>query len=90
MLTEPHGSALQQADLPRGYSRADLPCGNAFSQLQGDPKKKMEVNEGRIEYLTPLNASEGNVFMKIEDKKMLPRPPRQKTNQTKRDMSKYC
>ncbi|GAA0166972.1 hypothetical protein LIER_40286 [Lithospermum erythrorhizon] len=34
---------------------------------------------GKIEYLTPLNASARNVFMEIEDKRMLPRPPRQKT-----------
>ncbi|GAA0146535.1 hypothetical protein LIER_06464 [Lithospermum erythrorhizon] len=49
-----------------------------------------EVKEGKIEYLTPLNASAGNVFMEIEDKRMLPRPPSQKSPQNKRDMIKYC
>ncbi|GAA0141488.1 hypothetical protein LIER_35402 [Lithospermum erythrorhizon] len=73
-----------------GYSRADLPRGTAFSRLQGGPRKKKEVKEAKIEYLTPLDASAGNVFMAIEDKRMLPRPPKQKTLQIKRDMTKYC
>ncbi|GAA0150356.1 hypothetical protein LIER_37104 [Lithospermum erythrorhizon] len=71
-----------------GYSRADLPRGSAFSHLKGDPKKK-EVKGEKIGYLTPLNASVGNVFLEIDDKRTLRRPPRQKTPQGKRDMSKY-
>ncbi|GAA0170325.1 hypothetical protein LIER_40930 [Lithospermum erythrorhizon] len=73
-----------------GYFRADQPRGSAFSRLQRDPKKKKGVKEEKNDYLTPLNASTGNVFLKIEDKRMLPRPPRKKTPLNKWDVSKYC
>ncbi|GAA0165988.1 hypothetical protein LIER_21252 [Lithospermum erythrorhizon] len=67
------------------YSRADLPRGSAILLLQGDPRKRREVKEGKIEYLTPLKTSTGNVFLKIKDKRLLPRTP-----QNKRDMRKFC
>ncbi|GAA0158424.1 hypothetical protein LIER_15455 [Lithospermum erythrorhizon] len=73
------------------YTSGDVPRRSAFSRTQGDPRKKKEVKEGKIEYLTPLNASAGNVFMEIEDKRILSQPPRQKTPppQNKRDISKF-
>ncbi|GAA0156084.1 hypothetical protein LIER_13658 [Lithospermum erythrorhizon] len=55
-----------------GYSRVDLPWGSDFSRLQADPKNKKKVNERKIEYLTPLNTSTWNMFMQIEDKRILP------------------
>ncbi|GAA0155105.1 hypothetical protein LIER_38019 [Lithospermum erythrorhizon] len=56
-----------------GYSRADLPRSNTFSRLQDEQKKK-EAKGGKIEYLTPVRASVENIFLEIEDKRMLPRP----------------
>ncbi|GAA0156796.1 hypothetical protein LIER_14201 [Lithospermum erythrorhizon] len=73
----------------RAYSRIDLPRGSTFSCLQVDPRKRKDIKEGKIEYLTPLKTSAGNVFLKIEDRQLLPRPPRQKTSHIKRDMSKF-
>ncbi|GAA0170368.1 hypothetical protein LIER_40943 [Lithospermum erythrorhizon] len=47
-------SALDWIRAPdSAYSRADLPRRNAFSLLQGHPRKQREVKEGKIEYLTP-------------------------------------
>ncbi|GAA0173076.1 hypothetical protein LIER_26769 [Lithospermum erythrorhizon] len=69
-------SALDRIRRPdRGYSRADLPLSSAFSHLQDEQKKKV-AKEGEIEYLTPLSASIGNIFMDVEDKRILPRPPK--------------
>ncbi|GAA0168947.1 hypothetical protein LIER_23532 [Lithospermum erythrorhizon] len=46
-------SALDRIRVPdRGYSRANLPRGSAFSCLQGDPKREKEMKEGKIEYQT--------------------------------------
>ncbi|GAA0157721.1 hypothetical protein LIER_14926 [Lithospermum erythrorhizon] len=74
-------SALDRIRAPdKAYSRADLPRGSAFSRLQGDPRKRKEVKEGKIEYLTPLKTSAGNVFLEIEDRRLLPRPLQQKTS----------
>ncbi|GAA0143569.1 hypothetical protein LIER_35766 [Lithospermum erythrorhizon] len=73
----------------RGYSQADLPRQNAFSSLQGHMEKTKEVKKGKIEYLTPLNASTGNVLMDIEDKRMLSQPPRQKTPPDQEGLGKY-
>ncbi|GAA0164765.1 hypothetical protein LIER_20321 [Lithospermum erythrorhizon] len=70
------------------YSGADLRWSNAFSRLQNEKKK--EEKGGKIEYLTPLSASIGSIFLEIEDKRIMSRPPKQKTSQYKKDMSKYC
>ncbi|GAA0159820.1 hypothetical protein LIER_16517 [Lithospermum erythrorhizon] len=51
---------------------------SSASQRQGD------------EHETPFNASVGKIFLEIEDNWMLPRPPKKKTTQYKKDMSKYC
>ncbi|GAA0152452.1 hypothetical protein LIER_10933 [Lithospermum erythrorhizon] len=56
----------------RAYSQIDLPRGSAFSRIQGDPKKRKEVKEGKIEYLTSLKTSAGNMFLEIEDRRQLP------------------
>ncbi|GAA0156865.1 hypothetical protein LIER_14254 [Lithospermum erythrorhizon] len=69
------------------YPRADLLRGSAFSRLQGDLRKWKEVKEGRIEYLTSLKTSSGNVFLKIENKQLLPRPPRDSKLQSGSDAS---
>ncbi|GAA0163106.1 hypothetical protein LIER_19058 [Lithospermum erythrorhizon] len=54
----PKRSAVDNIRAPdRGYSKANLPRVSAFSHLQGVAKKKREVWEGTIEYLTHLNAS---------------------------------
>ncbi|GAA0161958.1 hypothetical protein LIER_39326 [Lithospermum erythrorhizon] len=73
----------------KAYCRADLPRGSALSRLQGDSRKSKEVKDGKIVYLTPLKISAENVFLEIEDRRLLSRPPWQKTSQTKRDMSKF-
>ncbi|GAA0160542.1 hypothetical protein LIER_17076 [Lithospermum erythrorhizon] len=79
--------ALDKIRAPdRAYSQTDLPRGSAFSRLQVDPRKRKEVKNGKIEYLTPLKTSAWNVFLEIEDRRLFPRPPRQKTSQIKRDM----
>ncbi|GAA0166320.1 hypothetical protein LIER_21498 [Lithospermum erythrorhizon] len=73
---EPQSEAAEHPGQDLGprqkYALADLPRGSAFSCLQWDLRKKKEVKEWKIEYLTPLNASAGNVFIEIEDKQMLP------------------
>ncbi|GAA0164754.1 hypothetical protein LIER_20312 [Lithospermum erythrorhizon] len=76
--------------LDRGYFRADLPRGSAFCRLQDEQQK--ESKGGVIEYLTPppFSASVGSIFLESEDWRMLPRPPKQKTSQYKKDMRKYC
>ncbi|GAA0174936.1 hypothetical protein LIER_28215 [Lithospermum erythrorhizon] len=81
-------SAFNKIKVPdRGYSRADLPRSSAFSHLQDEQKK--EAKWGKIEYvLNPLRASVGHIFMEIEVKRILPRPPNQKTSQYKKNMSK--
>ncbi|GAA0138268.1 hypothetical protein LIER_34908 [Lithospermum erythrorhizon] len=72
-------SALDKIRAPeRANSRSDLPWGSAFSCLQNDPRKRKEAKEGRIEYLTLLKTSSRNVFLEIQDRRLLPRPPRQK------------
>ncbi|GAA0147078.1 hypothetical protein LIER_06869 [Lithospermum erythrorhizon] len=38
----------------------------------------------------PFSPDMRNVFLEIEDKRLLPPPPLQKVPQTKRDMSKFC
>ncbi|GAA0163858.1 hypothetical protein LIER_19629 [Lithospermum erythrorhizon] len=84
-------STLDRIWAPDGaYSRTDLPRGSAFTRLQGDLRKRNDLKKGKIEYLAPLNTSTGNVNLEIEDRRLLPRPPRQKTPQNKRDMSKFC
>ncbi|GAA0168132.1 hypothetical protein LIER_22918 [Lithospermum erythrorhizon] len=83
-------SALDSIREPeREYSRTDLQRGSVFSRLLGDPWKRKEVKEGKIENLTLLKTSTENVFLEIEDRRLLPRPPQQKASQTKRDMSKF-
>ncbi|GAA0142386.1 hypothetical protein LIER_03294 [Lithospermum erythrorhizon] len=50
--------------------------GGAFSRLEGNPKRRKEIKEGKIEYLTPLKTSGRNVFLEMEDRRLLPKPPR--------------
>ncbi|GAA0150537.1 hypothetical protein LIER_09461 [Lithospermum erythrorhizon] len=64
----------------RMYSQTDLPRGSAFSRIQEDPRKRKEVNEGNINYLTSLKTSARNVFKEIEDRRLLSRPPRHRTS----------
>ncbi|GAA0167625.1 hypothetical protein LIER_22512 [Lithospermum erythrorhizon] len=83
-------SALDSIRAPNmAYSQAEFPRGIAFSHLQGDLRLRKEVKEGKIEYLTPLETSAGNVFLEIVDKRLLLRSPRQKAPQTKRNMNPY-
>ncbi|GAA0183030.1 hypothetical protein LIER_30516 [Lithospermum erythrorhizon] len=59
-------SALDRIRAPnRAYTRTDLPRGISFSRLQGDPRKRKELKEGKIEYLTPLKTSPENLFLEI-------------------------
>ncbi|GAA0173949.1 hypothetical protein LIER_41628 [Lithospermum erythrorhizon] len=68
--------SLDRIGVPdRAYSRAYFPRGSDFSRLQGDSRKREEVNEGKIEYLIPMKTSIGNVFLEIEDKQLLMWPP---------------
>ncbi|GAA0144504.1 hypothetical protein LIER_04934 [Lithospermum erythrorhizon] len=84
-------SALDRIREPeKAYTQSDLPRGSTFSRLQNDLRKREEVKEVRIEYLTLLKTSVENVFLEIEERRMLPRPARKKSLPSKRDMSKYC
>ncbi|GAA0184426.1 hypothetical protein LIER_31714 [Lithospermum erythrorhizon] len=60
-----------------------------YTHTPPDEQKKKKAKGGKIEYMTLLSASVGSIFLEIEDKWMLPRPPKHKNLQYKRDISKY-
>ncbi|GAA0173625.1 hypothetical protein LIER_27203 [Lithospermum erythrorhizon] len=81
-------SALYKIRAPvRGYSKADLPRNSAFSDHRDEQKVGGKGGKGRIFDPPPLKASVGNIFPEIEDKQMLPRPPKKQTSQYKKNMS---
>ncbi|GAA0168514.1 hypothetical protein LIER_23217 [Lithospermum erythrorhizon] len=62
------------------------PGGVPSPMSRGIRGRKRRQRTGKLSISSPLNASTRNVFMEIQDKRMLPRPPTQKNPQTKRDM----
>ncbi|GAA0158687.1 hypothetical protein LIER_15644 [Lithospermum erythrorhizon] len=63
-------------------------CGEGPTGQRGEIPDYHQTEEDQIS--NPLKTSTGNVFLEIEDRQLLQRPPRQNTSQTKRDMSKFC
>ncbi|GAA0162413.1 hypothetical protein LIER_39410 [Lithospermum erythrorhizon] len=94
LSAEPRSQKARRLGQDPGARKRIFPCrsatGKCLLPAPGGSEEMEGGKGGEIEYLTSLIISAENVFMEIEDKRMLPRPPKQKNPQTKWDMSKKC